>query len=120
MRLLLDEHYSAELARQLRDRGHDVLAVVERPDLRGRADYVHFAAVAGERRAIVTEDVADFRPLLAEAILAGAVNYGLICVPARRFPRARQTVGRVIAALDALLVEHPGDDALRDREIWLA
>ncbi len=33
MRLLLDEHCSPEIARQLRTLGHDVVAVAERPDL---------------------------------------------------------------------------------------
>ncbi len=117
VRLLLDEHYTPEIAEQLRRRDHDVIAVSERPELRGLADEVHFATSG--RRAIVTENVGDFRPLLAAAARAGTVNYGLICVAARRFPRAMDTVGRMIGALDALLRDHPGDDALCDREVWL-
>ncbi|MFL5839912.1 MAG: DUF5615 family PIN-like protein [Thermoleophilaceae bacterium] len=67
----LDEHLSPEIARQLRDRGHDVVAVGERSDLRGRSDRVHFASLPDERRAIVTRDLGDFRSLLAAALRSG-------------------------------------------------
>lgn len=119
MRLLLDEHYSPEIAEQLRRRGHDVVAVGEEPALRGLADEIHFATSPEQRRAIVTENVGDFRPLLAAAVRAGTANYGLVCVSARRFPRAKAAIGRMILALDALLRDHPADDGLRDREVWL-
>ncbi|MGH2946627.1 MAG: DUF5615 family PIN-like protein [Solirubrobacteraceae bacterium] len=119
MRLLLDEHYAPEIAEQLRRRGHDVIAVSERPDPRGLADEVHLATSPEQRRAIVTENVGDFRPLLANAVRAGNANYGLVCVSARRFPRAKNTIGRMVEALDALLRAHPGDDGMRDREVWL-
>ncbi len=36
MKLLLDEMYPRRLAEQLRAEGHDVVAVVELPDLVGR------------------------------------------------------------------------------------
>jgi hypothetical protein len=121
VRLLLDEHYSPEIARQLRARGHDVVAVGERSFLQGRADRVHFAAMAEERRTIVTEDVGDFRPLLAEAARSGEATYGLICVSPRRFPRRRSEIGRLVAALDALLRSHPEEDAAvaAGGEVWL-
>lgn len=119
MRLLLDEHYSPEIAEHLRRRGHDVVAVSERPELRGLADEVQFATSPEQRRAIVTENVGDFRPLLANAARAGTTNYGLVCVSARRFPRSKNTIGRMVEALHALLGAHPGDDAVRDRELWL-
>jgi Domain of unknown function (DUF5615) len=67
----LDEDVSPEIARQPRDRGHDVVAVGERSDLRGRSDRVHFASLPDERRAIVTRDLGDFRSLLAAALRSG-------------------------------------------------
>lgn len=120
MKLLLDEHLSPEVARQLRDRGHDVVAVGERTDLRGRPDRVHFASLPDEQRAIATRDLADFRPLLAEALRRGSPTYGLVCVPAR-FPLNRDGIGRLVAALDALLRSHPEVDAAISvgGEIWL-
>ncbi len=120
VRLLLDEHLSPEIARQLRVRGHDVLAVAERPNLLGRSDRVHFASMSEQRRAIVTRDLGDFRPLLAEALRAGAKTYGLVCVPAR-VSLSRESIGRLVDSLERLLREHPGDDAAIDRggEIWL-
>ena len=38
MRLLLDEHLSPEIAASLRSRGHDVVAVSERGELRTAKD----------------------------------------------------------------------------------
>jgi predicted nuclease of predicted toxin-antitoxin system len=61
VRLLLDEMYPRRLAEQLRDAGHDVAAVVERPDLVGRPD-VDIARWARERqRVVVTENVGRLR-----------------------------------------------------------
>ena len=120
MKLLLDEHLSPEIARQLRERGHDVIAVGERTDLRGRPDRVHFASLPDERRAIVTRDLGDFRPLLAEALRRGSSTYGLVCVAAR-FPLNRDGIGRLVTALAALLDAYPEVDAAISLggEIWL-
>jgi predicted nuclease of predicted toxin-antitoxin system len=120
LRLLLDEHFSPEIARQLRARGHDVIAVGERDDLRGRSDRVHFASLPDQQRAIVTRDLGDFRPLLAQALRSGTQTYGLVCVP-RRFSLSRKAIGRLVRALDALLASHAAADAAikRGGEIWL-
>ena len=120
LKLLLDEHLSPEIARQLRERGHDVIALGERRDLRGRPDRVHFASLAAEQRAIVTRDLADFRPLLAEELRRRKKTYGLVCVPAR-FPLSRDGIGRLVNALDALLLANPSVDAATaiGAEIWL-
>ena len=120
MKLLLDEHLSPDIARQLRERGHDVVAVSEEPGLRGRPDRAHFAALATQQRAIVTRDLGDYRPLLAEATRQGSETYGLVCVP-RRFALNRAGIGRIVRALDALLTKHPHIDAAiaLGGEIWL-
>jgi hypothetical protein len=120
VRLLLDEHFSPEIARQLRARGHDVIAVKEHPELIGRSDRVHFASMPEQRRAIVTQDLGDFRPLLAEAMRAATKTYGLVCVPAR-VSLSRKAIGQVVEALERLLRQHPGDEDLiaRGGEVWL-
>jgi hypothetical protein len=121
VKLLLDEHISPEIARQLRALGHDVVAVQERRELTGRSDRVHFAAMPEQRRAIVTRDLGDFRPLLAEALHHGAKTYGLVCVPAR-VGLGRRAIGLMVNALDQVLRQYPGDDDLiaRGGEIWLS
>lgn len=101
LKLLLDEHLSPEIARQLRAQGHDVIAVAERDDLRGRPDRVHFASLPDQQRAIVTRDLGDFRPLLADALRRGTPTYGIVCVP-HRFPLRRDTIGRIVWAPDGV------------------
>ena len=121
MRLLLDEHFSAEIARSLRARGHDVVAATERPELSGLADRAQFACAPEERRAVVTRDVGDFRPLLAAALRRGLETYGLVCV-SRRFRSTRAAMGKIVTALDEFLRAHPRDDELTRRyggEYWL-
>lgn len=117
VRLLLDEHFSPEIARQLRAHGHNVK---EHPELIGRADRVHFASMPEQRRAIVTQDLGDFRPLLGEAMRAGGKTYGLVCVPAR-VPLSRNAIGQLVGSLERLLRQYPGDDDLIDHggEVWL-
>ena len=121
MRLLLDEHFSPEIARRLRDLGHDVIAVKERTELIAMSDSVHFASMGDQRRAIVTQDLGDFRPLLLQAMNAGEKTYGLICVPSNVRVR-RDAIDRMVAALDRLLTSNQDDEAAvrRGGEIWLS
>jgi len=120
LRLLLDEHLSPEIARQLRAQGHDVIAVGERADLRGRPDRVHFASRPDQQRAIVTRDLGDFRPLLADGVRRGTPTYGIVGL-ADRFPLSRAHSGRLVRALAALLETNPEPDAIikRGGAIWL-
>ena len=104
MKLLLDEMWPPAIAAALRDRGHDVVAVAERADLRGKPDEVIFADAVAAGRAIVTENVVDYRPLAAAALRAGRAAPTLILTSNRAFPRAsRRTPGRLVVALDSLL-----------------
>jgi hypothetical protein len=120
LRLLLDEHLSPKIAHDLRELGHDVIAVKERPDLIARSDRAHYASMRDQRRAIVTQDLGDFRPLLEQATNAGETTYGLICVPSKVRLR-REVTGRLVTALDRLLKANPDDAAAvtRGGEIWL-
>lgn len=55
-------------------------------------------------RRIVTENVKDFRPLLHRAEAVGTPTAGVLFTSGR-FPRGRRHQGRLIAALDAWLVD---------------
>jgi NADPH-dependent 2,4-dienoyl-CoA reductase/sulfur reductase-like enzyme len=117
VKLLLDEMWSPEIAVQLRRRGHDVVAVAERPELRGQPDDIVFAAAQAEGRAVVTENVLDYRPLGAVELEHGRSHAGLIFTTNRRFPRHdARTSGRLVTALNALLVI---ETAIDSREMWL-
>lgn len=104
MKLLLDEMWSPVVAIQLRARGHDVVAVVERPELRGEPDAAIFAIAQAEGRAIVTEDVADYALLATHELQLGHSHVGLLFTSDRHFPRYDgRTAGRLVTALDELL-----------------
>lgn len=118
-RLLLDEHYSEEIAVALRGLGHDVVAAVSDPDLRGASDPDVFRWAAGAGRRIVTENVKDFRPLLLQGAASGAPTAPLLLIPARRFPRGRgDRAATIVSALNRWLTGHGADQ--RPVEDWLA
>jgi len=120
VKLLLDEHYSPEIAEQLRRRGHDVVAVQERDDLRGAGDPELWDRAVAEARALVTENAADFMPLVRAAVAAGNQFFGVIFSSSRSLPRSRATVGVFVTQLAGLLSERPTDDALAGRVVWLS
>ena len=117
MRLLLDEHISPVVGNQLRQRGHDVVAVVDRPELRGSDGDAVLSLAACEGRALVTADV-GFIALATRASAAGDRHTGVVMI-SRRLRRARGSIGPLVRALDDLLVRSPADDALVERMIWL-
>jgi hypothetical protein len=108
VKILLDEMYPAAIAHELRERGHDVAATVERVDLAGLPDPALFAAAQIEERAMVTENVSDFMPLHNEYASSGRDHHGLIFTSNSAFPRgAPDFVGALVKALDALLTSPP-------------
>ncbi|MDQ2934627.1 MAG: DUF5615 family PIN-like protein [Chloroflexota bacterium] len=120
MRLLLDEHFSPEIARQLRDRGHDVIAARDGAELHGLADRDLLGMATTERRAIVTENVVDFVELHRSSVVSGTDHYGLVFTSPRGFPRTRRAIWRLVRALGVLCAARPADDALRGQTWWLA
>jgi predicted nuclease of predicted toxin-antitoxin system len=119
VRLLLDEMLSPAIARELQARGHDVQAVTGHPEREALPDPEVLALVRAERRAIVTNNVRDFRPLHAEAVMPGGPgHYGMIFMSGN-YRRTKSDIGRIIAALEANLARYPGEDTLANAEEWL-
>jgi hypothetical protein len=89
--------FSPVIAKQLHDRGHDVLAVADDPQMRAMTD-PELLTWAGEHgRRIVTENVRDLRPL----VIDDPAGSGVLFTSSRTFPRTRPGTGKLIAALDA-------------------
>ncbi len=109
MKLLFDEMYPAEIAAQLRTRGHDADAVTERTELRALADTDLFALAQHEQRALVTENIADFTAIADDHDRRGRAHHGLILVHPSSYPRGNpRTIGRMVTALHRLVGEHSG------------
>jgi hypothetical protein len=77
------------------------------------------ALARAEHPAVVTNNLRDFRPLHHEAITPGGTgHFGLIFIP-RSYQRTRADAGRIVAALEAILTQYPGDNDLANGEAWL-
>ncbi|HVC23901.1 MAG TPA: DUF5615 family PIN-like protein [Candidatus Dormibacteraeota bacterium] len=118
MRLLLDEQLSPEIAEQLQLRGHDVLSVAE-AGLRGHDDAALLIWASGQERAVVTNNIRDFRPLHANYLSASTTHYGIILLPSTKFSLRLDSLGTIVTALDRLLSKHPDPTELLGREIFL-
>jgi hypothetical protein len=117
LRLLLDEMWSPVIAQQLRSRGYDVVAVKEVRELQRMRDADLLELAMDEQRAIVTENVDDFRSIVSARFATGLGHAGLILTGSRKYPRRHpRTVGRVVLALEQLLAS---DVDLSDLEVWL-
>jgi predicted nuclease of predicted toxin-antitoxin system len=117
VRLLLDEMFSPAIAAELRELGHDVIAITERPDLRSKSDEEVFAWASAERRWLLTENVKDFRPIMLRSLQAGPPGCGLLFTSSRAFPRSRRNPGPLIRALHTWL--NAGPPAPPVTESWL-
>src|SRR5215472_8320991 len=106
------------MAEQLIRRGHDVVTAAD-AGLAGIDDAQVLAAAARDGRAVVTNNIRDFRPLHASYLTMNAVHYGIVLVPTSRYSLARDQLGTLITALDRLLVQLATEDALRDTEYFL-
>ena len=120
MKLLLDEMLAPEIARRLRKRGHDVVAIAEREAWVSYSDDGVIALAREEHRAVVTNNLRDFRPRAAAAALPGGPgHYGLVCIPGT-YRRTRADIGRIARALEEKLAAHPGDNGLYNQETWVS
>jgi hypothetical protein len=115
--LLLDEMLTDTIARQLRAKAHDVLAVVADPALVSLPDDQILTHAAATGRALVTANIKDFMPLDGQYRAAGRSHAGLILVSTKTFPQDRSYTSAVTSALVALLDK---DGIQADQVIFLA
>jgi hypothetical protein len=119
VKLLLDEMLSPAIARALRARGHDVESVAGHSDHEALSDPEVLALACDEHRAVVTNNVRNFRPLHHEAITPGGTgHFGMIFVPGA-YRRTKNDTGEIITALHILLSQYPGESDLANGEAWL-
>jgi predicted nuclease of predicted toxin-antitoxin system len=116
VKAILDEQLSPQIAALLCKAGYDVDAVAERDDLAGCSDRIIFEVANIEGRAVVTNNIKDFRPLAAEWLAQGQVHAGLILLPSAR-TRTRHAISAIADAIETILRDHPG--GLRGSERWI-
>jgi hypothetical protein len=81
MRLLLDAHVSGpSVGGPLGERGHDVRALDQEPELEGLDDEDVLALGAEDGRILVTHNVADFPEILREWAAGGRSHAGVMLV----------------------------------------
>ena len=112
----MDEQLSPRIAELLREAGHDVVAVAERAELVGSSDGFLLEVATNEERAVITNNVKDFRPLAADRLAQGRTHAGLILVPSTR-TRTRAAITVLAGAIERLLQEH--SDGLAGSERWI-
>lgn len=116
LKCLLDEHLSRQIAELLRQRGLDVQAVRERPGLVARSDDQVMRVAAEEGRAVVTNNVKDYRPIAAGRLARGDGHAGLVLLPAKR-SRTKAAAALIAAAVAHIMRSSPA--GLPDTERWI-
>lgn len=120
MKLLIDEMWPPVVAEGLRRAGYDAVAVSGDPTLVGHTDEAICALAGDTRRAVVTENAADFLRIVNLRAVAGETVPTLVVTSNRSFPRHSRTfVGRAVRALGAFCAAHPGDDPQTGAVHWL-
>jgi predicted nuclease of predicted toxin-antitoxin system len=119
MKLLLDEMHAPVAAEQLRKEGHDVSSV-EEEGVRSLSDPELLAFAESIDRAIVTENLADFRRIASEWAGSRREHAGIVYTHPARIPRRRPMYPRnLIRALRRFLEAPPSVTAARSWEWWL-
>lgn len=115
MRLLLDAHVSGRvIARRLRERGHDVRAANEEPQLDGWEDEALLELAAAEGRILITFNVKDFPRICVRWAEAGQHHAGcliLVGIDHGEF-------GTILRVLDAAFAARPAPEDWRDYSAW--
>jgi len=118
VKLLLDEHYSPQIAERLRRKGHDIIAVTA-IGMAGIADEPLLAWAAGQQRVVMTNNVQDFLPIHGNWMAAGRSHHGIWLTDDRSMPRSKNTIGNFIEVIEARMKANPADDAFHGQVLWL-
>jgi predicted nuclease of predicted toxin-antitoxin system len=120
VRLLLDEMISPRIARELRQGGFDVVAIkADRPELEALADGEVLRRATRERRALVSNDVLDFRLIHNRTLADGDEHYGILCTDDAVMPRNKASIPLWVQTLQHFLDANLAEDALRNRVSFL-
>jgi len=115
--LLLDEMLGARIAVQLRDRGHDAVAVVDVVALISMSDEDILAAATEQGRCLVTANVRDFAALSARWNRLDKVHAGIIHIVTAAFPQDRSYIAALVTSLDSAISS--GQIPSEGRELFL-
>lgn len=107
--LLLDEMFAPMIAEWLRMEGFDVVAVAGHATLAAVSDEEVMRWAAAHDRRLVTENVKDFQPLVADAHERGEPVARMLYTSSRRFPRTRRNPSPLLDALHSRLKQPAGN-----------
>lgn len=111
MRLLLDAHLShTRVAQPLRERGHDVLALQEEPDLMTSSDDFVLRIARDQGRILVTCNARHFDPIARDWADVGRTHAGIVLVWTLRTDEH----AAIVDAVAQLLAERTDEGAWRD------
>ncbi len=99
LRVLLDEMLSPAVAEQLRKRGLDTVAVLERGELIGMPDEDLLDVATSEKRLLVTFNISDFAVIARTWRADARTHAGLVYLASREFPQNDRLNGRIVRAL---------------------
>jgi hypothetical protein len=112
-RLLIDEMFPRQAAEALRQLGHD--AVSAHDVCPSAPDAAMWELAVAQGRAIVTENMADFRPLLTAAVREGTPAVPVLGALHRRLPRGGALASALARRIHEFLAQR---DELPVTEWW--
>lgn len=121
MKLLLDEMISPRVARELRDKGFDVVAVkADRPEWEALPDREILRHAAAEGRTVVSNDVLDFQLIHNRMMAEGEGHFGILFTDDAAMPRNKASIPLWVQTLAGFLETNRDEDALRNRVAFLS
>jgi predicted nuclease of predicted toxin-antitoxin system len=121
VRLLLDEMISPRVARDLRDKVFDAVAVkADRPEWEALPDREILRHATAEGRTVVSNDVLDFQLLHNQMMAEGESHFGILFTDDATMPRSKASTPLWVQTLAGFLETNPDEDALGNRVTFLS